>query len=580
MWFNSPTLESVLERLESCSLRSGRSCSWPLGGVLLTERYFQCVAAVLLVAREEKQVLFLVRDPNGVTKRLAAAVSSPDAAMTTELAAECLHRVRFRQCRDIYELLCALDHVQQCWEVLIETLRGGAGEEGCSMAPAGGARTALRLVFWLSGRVGDHDHRCGAQAHGGTRDQAAAGDDNSTSHRLPLTQPDSPRSAQVAVDFMALETLSARPRTQSGGAGLIQSSKAGHVSVDVRPEADDETPDGNDAAAEQSQADADGLGDGRRPGAQEKGEGGDCHGQDVVCGAVRCVCGSRRTSRDLLEQEGVGCSAPARDAHVRTHDGIERKQLEPGQKQLMVYFSLIFVSNIITGNWSLGLVSISFNQVMRALVPAVVVVLSMLILGKSYSLKRKLSLVPVAFGVYLACTGDNSCTVLGFIITVVAIIFAGLKAVLSNKFLSGDLKLHPVDLILHQAPLSAFWCLITMFLTGEVDTIINNWEVVPSASFWFILTGVISFMLNVTSFMANKVTSPVTLCVCGNMKQVVVIVMSILINHDVITVQKAIGIVVVSIGGATYAYISTKETMGQSTLPAPAKTTKVQTQKA
>ncbi|KAG6966495.1 hypothetical protein JG687_00004814 [Phytophthora cactorum] len=92
-----PTLESVLERLESCSIE-------------------QCVAAVLLVAREEKQVLFLVRDPNGVTKRLAAAASSPDAAMTTELAAECLHRVRFRQCRDIYELLCALDHVQQCWE--------------------------------------------------------------------------------------------------------------------------------------------------------------------------------------------------------------------------------------------------------------------------------------------------------------------------------------------------------------------------------------------------------------------------------------------------------------------------------
>ncbi|CAH0491630.1 unnamed protein product [Peronospora farinosa] len=213
---------------------------------------------------------------------------------------------------------------------------------------------------------------------------------------------------------------------------------------------------------------------------------------------------------------------------------------------------------------------------MRALVPAVVIVLSMLILGKRYSLKRKLALIPVAFGVYLACTGDNSCTVLGFIITVVAVLFAGLKAVLSNKFLSGDLKLHPVDLILHQAPLSACWCLVTMFLTGEVNTLLNKWEAVPSASFWFLLTGIISFMLNITSFMANKVTSPVTLCVCGNMKQVVVIVMSILINNDVITVQKAIGIVVVSIGGATYAYISTREMMVETTLPATAKP-KVQT---
>ncbi|CAI5735124.1 unnamed protein product [Hyaloperonospora brassicae] len=267
----------------------------------------------------------------------------------------------------------------------------------------------------------------------------------------------------------------------------------------------------------------------------------------------------------------MACNTLGACLFIYVYKGIDRKPLKPGQTQLMVSFSLIFVSNIITGNWSLGLVSISFNQVMRALVPSVVVVLSMLILGKTYSLERKLSLIPVAFGVYLACTGDNSCTVIGFIITAVAVLFAGLKAVLSNKFLSGDLKLHPVDLILHQAPLSACWCLATMFLSGEVNTIVTNWEAVPSASFWFILTGIISFMLNVTSFMANKVTSPVTLCVCGNMKQVVVIVMSIFINNDVITVQKAIGIVVVSIGGAAYAYISTKETMSQATVPAPAK---------
>ncbi|CEG41866.1 drug metabolite transporter superfamily [Plasmopara halstedii] len=272
------------------------------------------------------------------------------------------------------------------------------------------------------------------------------------------------------------------------------------------------------------------------------------------------------------------CNTLGAFLYIYVYKGIKRKQLKSDQKQLMVYFSVIFVSNIITGNWSLGLVSISFNQVMRALVPAVVVVLSMLILGKTYSLRRKLSLIPVAIGVYLACTGDNSCTLLGFIITVVAVIFAGLKAVLSSKFLTGDLKLHPVDLILHQAPLSAFWCFIAMFLTGEANTLMDNWEIVPSASFWFILTGMISFMLNVTSFMANKVTSPVTLTVCGNMKQVVVIIMSILINHDVITMQKAIGIVVVSMGGSMYAYISTKETMGQSTQSTSIKT-KVQTQK-
>ncbi|KAF1336186.1 Drug/metabolite transporter, partial [Globisporangium splendens] len=252
--------------------------------------------------------------------------------------------------------------------------------------------------------------------------------------------------------------------------------------------------------------------------------------------------------------------------YIYAYRGIERKPLKAGQQSLMVYFSLIFVSNIITGNWSLGLVSITFNQVMRALVPSVVVGLSMMILGKTYTRERKLCLIPVACGVYLACQGDKSCTFLGLLITIAAVIFAGLKVVLSNKFLSGDLKLHPVDLILHQAPLSAMWCLMAMFMSGEWAILMKHWDQLPALSTWYLITGVVSFLLNVTSFYANKVTSPVTLCVCGNMKQILVITLSIVINHDVITAQKLLGIFVVTVGGIAYAYISNKE-MNRASVP-------------
>lgn len=260
------------------------------------------------------------------------------------------------------------------------------------------------------------------------------------------------------------------------------------------------------------------------------------------------------------------CNTLGACVYIYVYRGIERKPLKPGQQSLMVYFSLIFVSNIITGNWSLGLVSITFNQVMRALVPGVVVVLSMAILGKTYSRERKLCLIPVAIGVYLACTGDKTCTFLGLLITLAAVVFAGLKVVLSNKFLSGDLKLHPVDLILHQAPLSALWCLIAMVLSGEAQVLLDNWDRLPALSTWYLITGVVSFLLNVTSFYANKVTSPVTLCVCGNMKQIFVIALSIGIHHDAVTPIKLAGIAIVSIGGATYAYISNQE-MNRASVP-------------
>lgn len=48
--------------------------------------------------------------------------------------------------------------------------------------------------------------------------------------------------------------------------------------------------------------------------------------------------------------------------YVHGFQKIKRQELKPGQSTLLFYFSLIFVSNIITGNWSLGLVSVSFNQ--------------------------------------------------------------------------------------------------------------------------------------------------------------------------------------------------------------------------
>ncbi|KAG7389146.1 hypothetical protein PHYBOEH_007561 [Phytophthora boehmeriae] len=50
-----------------------------------------CVTTALMIAKEGWQVLFLMSDSKMITKRLAAAVSRPEAGLSTESAAECLH---------------------------------------------------------------------------------------------------------------------------------------------------------------------------------------------------------------------------------------------------------------------------------------------------------------------------------------------------------------------------------------------------------------------------------------------------------------------------------------------------------
>lgn len=56
----------------------------------------------------------------------------------------------------------------------------------------------------------------------------------------------------------------------------------------------------------------------------------------------------------------------------------------------------------------------------------------------------------------------------------------------------------------------------------QIGAIMGRWEelALSSAPQVVLLTGVLSFSLNVSSFVANKNTSALTLCIAANLKQV------------------------------------------------------------
>ena len=59
-------------------------------------------------------------------------------------------------------------------------------------------------------------------------------------------------------------------------------------------------------------------------------------------------------------------------------------------------------------------------------------------------------------------------------------------------------------------------------LLGEVGEIVVRWKelAMGPAPQVVLLSGILSFSLNVSSFIANKVTSALTLCIAANVKQV------------------------------------------------------------
>lgn len=250
----------------------------------------------------------------------------------------------------------------------------------------------------------------------------------------------------------------------------------------------------------------------------------------------------------------MACNIFGAQTYFLFSSSLKPKQLEPKHQRAILIFSIIFSLNIAIGNTSLRWVSVNFNQVSRALVPVIVMGVSMCYYNKSFSFNRKLAVVPIVIGVALAFYGDMSYTPIGAFYTMFCVVLAALKALVGGELLSGDLKLHEMDLLAKMCPLAMIEIGFLAIISGEVSEIISKWDTIMTSSAPLVLlfSGVLSYFLNVSSFIANKITSPLTLCIAANVKQVLLVLFGTIYFGDEVSFLNGLGIFIVILGSYRY----------------------------
>ena len=124
----------------------------------------------------------------------------------------------------------------------------------------------------------------------------------------------------------------------------------------------------------------------------------------------------------------------------------------------------------------------------------------------------------------MAAFGDYEYTSLGFLITLLGSFLSSLKGILTHQLQLGKMRLHPLDLILRMSVYSCFQCLVYSSLSGELQKV--KWSLLKSGEeggtggliLALMLNGCMAFFLNVSSFVANRKTSALSMSVAGMWK--------------------------------------------------------------
>merc|ERR1712195_248186 len=237
--------------------------------------------------------------------------------------------------------------------------------------------------------------------------------------------------------------------------------------------------------------------------------------------------------------------------------------------------SLLFVTNISCNNASLVHLSLSVNQIVKSCVPLPTMILSVAFerdangQPKSYSKGVIVSLLITVLGSVLAVYGNPEASPFGLALVIISTLAVALWSVMSAMLLGPDSGLNAISLTWYASIISFVLLFILWLCSSEREAATAYLSSRPGDAALIILVGSsTAFVYNLVHFALIKVTSALTSAVAGNIKILLIIILSMIFFEKQVTILNYSGFAVFLVGVFAYSTFIYRSKMQAALKPA------------
>ncbi|KAK3989816.1 triose-phosphate transporter family-domain-containing protein [Cladorrhinum sp. PSN332] len=194
----------------------------------------------------------------------------------------------------------------------------------------------------------------------------------------------------------------------------------------------------------------------------------------------------------------------------------------------IVPIGFFFSLSLICGNLTYLYLSVAFIQMLKATTPVAVLISSWALGVSTPNLKVFLNVSVIVVGVVIASIGEIKFVWIGFIYQIFGIAFEALRLTMVQRLLSSaEYKMDPLVSLYYFAPVCAAMN-FAVALFWEVPKISMD-QIYDVGLFTLLLNGLCAFALNVSVVFLIGKTSSLVLTLCGVLKDVLLVVASMII---------------------------------------------------